>query len=66
LRTSPGVARSASSVRPTPSASQRAAQKGWSAPIGIVTSGMPCASAPMTVPEPPWQTTALQRGRIAA
>jgi hypothetical protein len=51
-RMSSGVDLIASSVRPTPSASIRAAFIGWSAPIGSTTSGTPCARSPVTLPEP--------------
>ena len=34
----------------------------WSAPIGSTTNGRPCASAPITLPDPPWLTTRSQWG----
>ena len=48
---------------PTPKAAHRAALPDWSFDIGTTTSGSPCASAPITVPEPPCVTTRSQRGK---
>ena len=42
---------------PAPAAAIASAFGNWSANIGVSTSGRPAASAPSTVPEPPWQTT---------
>ena len=61
-RTVRGVARTASRTTPTPSCSHRCAFGSWSAPIGSTTSGRPCASAPITLPDPPWLTTRSQWG----
>ena len=42
---------------PAPAAAIASEFGNWSANIGVRTSGRPAASAPSTVPEPPWQTT---------
>jgi hypothetical protein len=44
----------------------RVAFSGWSRPIGITTIGTPAASAFITVPWPPWVTTAAACGSTAA
>ncbi len=53
----------ASRTRPTPRSAQRSALSGWSAPIGSTTTGMPSDRAAISVPVPPWQTTAARVGQ---
>ena len=65
-RTTSAVNSSGFTTTPAPTAAQRAALSNWSAPWGTRTSGKPSASAPRTLPEPPWLTTAAQRGNTCS
>src|SRR5439155_23302304 len=51
---------------PAPACTTRAALSGWSCPSGATTSGTPAASALITVPCPPWLSTAEQYGSTSA
>jgi hypothetical protein len=51
---------------PAPACTTRAALSGWSRPSGATTSGTPAARALITVPCPPWVSTAEQYGSTSA
>src|SRR5439155_21456546 len=51
---------------PAPACTTRAALSGWSRPSGATTSGTPAARALITVPCPPWVSTAEQDGSTSA
>lgn len=57
VRMSSAVAVAASRTSPAPRVSTQLPFGSWSAPSGRTSRGTPCASAPVTDPDPPWFTT---------